>query len=340
MTVSVDSHSVEETAPVEPLANLDAKAAAEAVEAPHAPERGAAARLLGRYHVTGAFWFRLHSVGARLPEWAIATIMPFFTLFFFFTIHRIRRAVAANLEAVLGPCGFWARQRRIWRTFWQVAWAQTERYERLFTERHFDVETRDPERLAAAHAVGGFIFLTAHVGNWETASALPGGHGGRCIHVVREEEVDPEAQEFIADLVSRRLGDSYRTHFAASDPLLGLALREALEEGDIVALQGDRPRRGGRTVEVELFGRPYALPAGPAALARQTGVPMLPVFVVREGRRRYSIRFGELIRVKETGNREESLREAGQVYVRGLEAVVGEVPHQWFVFRKVWGGKV
>ncbi|HMB54852.1 MAG TPA: hypothetical protein VKU40_16155, partial [Thermoanaerobaculia bacterium] len=73
VTVSVDSRSVEETTPVEPPEGFGAQAAAEAVEAPHAPERGTAARLLGRYHVTGAFWFRLHSVGARLPEWAIAT---------------------------------------------------------------------------------------------------------------------------------------------------------------------------------------------------------------------------------------------------------------------------
>jgi KDO2-lipid IV(A) lauroyltransferase len=313
--------------------------AVHAAEAPHAPERGWMARRLGRYHVTGAFWFRFHAFGARTPEWFIALIMPLFTAFFFLTIHRIRRAIAANLEAVLGRCGFWRRQRRIWRTLWQAAWAQTERYERLFTDREFDVTARRGERLEEARCGGGFIFLTAHVGNWETASALRGGHGGRRIHVVREEELDPEAQTFVADLLRHSLGEHYVTHFAATDPLLGLALREALERGEIVALQGDRPRRGGRTIEVELFGRPYPLPAGPPALARQTGVPLVPVFVVREGRRRYSVRFGELIRVAGKRERAGVLREAGMRYAAELEEVVREVPHQWFVFRRIWEEK-
>ena len=115
---------------------------------------------------------------------------------------------------------------------------------------------------------------------------LPASRDGRRVHVVREPETDPRAQQFIEGLIRSCGGELYTTHFA-DDPQLGMDLLDALRRGEVVALQGDRPRAGGRTVEARLFGRPFALPVGPAALARAAGVPIVPVFVLREGRLRY-----------------------------------------------------
>ena len=103
---------------------------------------------------------------------------------------------------------------------------------------------------------------------------------------MREAETDPRAQRFIQELIRRCGGDLYVTHFA-EDPQLGMEMLDALRHGEVVALQGDRPRSGGRAAEMRLFGRPFPLPIGPAALARAAGVPIVPVFVFREGRRRY-----------------------------------------------------
>jgi KDO2-lipid IV(A) lauroyltransferase len=307
-------------------------------DAPHAPHRGRAARLLGPLHVTGVFWFRFHAWGATRGEWVIRLVLPPFTAFFFVTLRRIRRAVAQNLEAVLGPCGWLERQRRIWRTMHTFAWSLTERYERLLGERPFEVEV---ERMDLwRQAVGGprgVVVITGHIGNWEMASTLPEAQEGRRIHVVREEEMDPQAQAFIEESLRRRAGAGYTTHFASEvDPRLGLRLREALDRGEVVALQGDRPRRRGRTVPATLFGRPYAIPAGPLALARQAGVPLLPAFVFRTGRRRYLVRFCEPIVVERGGDREAELAAAARRVAAEVEAAVRFRPHQWFVFRELW----
>lgn len=304
---------------------------------PHAPEAGWARRLLGPFHVTGVFWFRFHRFGVRiLPGWAMYGVLALFTTFFWIVLRKIRGAIAANLEAVLGPCGWWQRQVRIYRTFRSFAWCLSERYERLSTDRAFEVEAEGLPGWRELNASGeGLILVTAHLGSWEVGSMLPATREQRRIHIVREAETDPRAQRFIQELIHRCGGELYVTHFAA-DPRLGVAMLDALRRGEVVALQGDRPRAGGRAAPVPLFGRPFPLPVGPAALARAAGVPIVPVFVFREGRRHYRCVLRPPIRVVQTGDRQRDLQEALERFAADLEAAIRREPHQWFCFRKVW----
>lgn len=304
---------------------------------PHAPEAGLIRRLLGPFYVTGVFWFRLHRWGvSHLPQWAIGTAIFLFTSFFFVALRNIRAAVADNLVPVLGPCGWWERQRRIFRTLWTFAWCLSERYERLSTDRRFDVAADGLDHWDALTASGkGFILVTAHIGAWEVGSMRPSSQEARKVHVVREAETDPRAQRFISDLIRHAAGDLYVTHFA-EDPQLGMELLDALRAGEIVALQGDRPRSGGRKAEATLFGRPFPLPIGPAVLARTAEVPVLPVFVFREGRLRYRCSIREPLRVAQTADRNADLEAAAQRFAVELEAAIAHRPHQWFCFRRVW----
>src|SRR5262245_21994821 len=100
-------------------------------EKPHGPQTTWGRRLLGPLHVTGIAWYRLHYWLTFFPEWFIVAMNWLSTCFFWFWLWNIRAAVASNLEAVLGPCGFFERQRRIWRTFYDLAWCLTERYEQF-----------------------------------------------------------------------------------------------------------------------------------------------------------------------------------------------------------------
>jgi len=304
---------------------------------PHAPETGWVRRLLGPFHVTGVFWYRFHGWGARIwPSSQMWIIITFFTTFFFLTLINIRGAVADNLEAVLGPCGWLRRQLRIYRTMWVFAWCLTERYERLGTSRPFDLQLAGQEHWEeACRGGGGFILITAHLGNWEVGSMAPAAVKGRPVHVVREAETDPRAQEYIAELIRKQGGGLYHTHFA-EDPRLGMLLLDALRRGEIVALQGDRPRTGGRIAKVTLFGRPFPLPVGPAALARAAGVPLVPVFVFRQGRRRYRVEVRPPIQVAPTPERPDGVDAALCRFAADLEEAIAEAPHQWFCFRRVW----
>jgi phosphatidylinositol dimannoside acyltransferase len=305
---------------------------------PHAPETGLARRLLGRLHVTGVFWFRLHGWGAQhWPSVVMWIPVTFFTTFFFLTLVNIRRAVAQNLVAVLGPGGWARRQARIYKTFWNFAWCLTERYERLVSKRPFKFSAAEPEGWAELWSSGqGFVAVTAHLGNWEVGSMLPATASPRTVHVMREAETDPRAQQYISELMRRQArAGSYITHFA-EDPQLGLLLLDALRCGDLVALQGDRPRAGGRIATVPLFGRPFPLPLGPAVLARAAGVPLVPVFVFREGRRRYRCELCAPIHISAAGDGQASVEEALRRFAGDLERAIASHPHQWFCFRQLW----
>jgi lauroyl/myristoyl acyltransferase len=307
---------------------------------PHAPEAGRMQKLLGRFHVTGVFWYKILNFGVSiLPRGAWYPIVLAFTLFFFVFLFKIRRAIVSNLNAALGPCGWLETQRRIFRTMWEFAWCFLERGESMSGTRQVSFAI-DGETIwnDVTSSGSGFITLTAHIGNWESGSRVPSKKSDRTVHLVREEEVDPRAQDFIRQMIEDRVQDiTFKVHFAAGgDPSLGAELLNALRDGDIVALQGDRPRSGGRTVRVSLFDRPFDLPAGPAALARAASVPLMPVFVFREGRLQSRIVIRDVIAVDRSADRRGDVSAALEKVAANLEWAIRERPHQWFCFRELW----
>jgi len=302
----------------------------------HAPALGSTHRLLGRFHVTGVFWYRLHYRAAKAwPNWVMYLAMLVFSAGFFVSLGRIRGAIAANLEPVLGRAGLWTRSRRAYRTMRTFALCLTERYQRMAGRQSGRLTVEGESFWREATAGGrGAVLVTSHIGPWETAAYAGAAEERRVVHLVREAEIDPRAQAFIRELVA---GDGrVVTHFAGEDPRLAIELAEALRRGELVALQGDRPRTGGRTVMAQIFGQPMPLPIGPAALARAAGAPMLPIFSFREGRRAGRIVVRPPITVARTANREADVAAAVHQLAREIEWAIRERPYQWFCFRRLW----
>lgn len=165
---------------------------------------------------------------------------------------------------------------------------------------------------------------------------LPSEKERRRVHLVREPEADAKAQIFLENVLAEFSQSQYTMHFQSDDPFQGLTLLDALRRGEIVAVQGDRPRAGGWSIDATLFGKPFLLPPGPAVLARTADVPMLPVFVFREGRRRYRVVFRPPIRAPRTANRTADLAWTMRQVAADLEWAVRREPHQWFCFRRLW----
>jgi Kdo2-lipid IVA lauroyltransferase/acyltransferase len=305
---------------------------------PQAPVVGWPRRILGPFHFSGIFWF-------RLPFWAMSwldgrlfdAMILLFTCGFLVALRQVRLALAANLEPVLGPAGYWQRQRRAFLALQNFAYCLGERYEFLQYPERFVVEVEGTEHLQAASLGGqGLIFVTAHIGAWETTSKRLSDSLGREAHVVREEEIDGRSQAFMQQLVVRQAGKACTTHFASDDQGLGLELLAALRRGEVVALQGDRPRAGGRTVTASVFGRALSLPEGPMMLARASGVALVPTFSFREGRRTYRVFLREPIRVTADVTRALATSAAAQRLAGELEWAIERAPYQWFCLRRLW----
>jgi lauroyl/myristoyl acyltransferase len=66
-------------------------------------------------------------------------------------------------------------------------------------------------------------------------------------------------------------------------------------------------------------------------------VPVLPAFVYREGRRRYLIVFHPPIKVGRSADRRADLLAAARRLAAELETAIRRSPHEWYVFRGLWG---
>ena len=304
---------------------------------PHAPAPTLARRLLGPFHVTGVFWYRFpHWSFTHLPAWVEPPSVLFFATFFFLTLTRIRQAIAANLEPVLGATSAIGRLRRAYKTMFVFASCMPERFRYLAAPERFRVSVEGEPLWHEVMQPGvGVILVSAHIGFWQIATQFGASVEHRRIHIVREKEMDPRAQEMMREIFERT-GRECVTHYAGDDAGLGVALAEALRNGEIVALQADRPRGGGRTVATTIFGKPMPLPNGPAALARVTGAPILPVFNFRAGRYHINIVVREPIRVARTANRDADISEATNRLAKEIEWAISREPHQWFCFRRLW----
>ena len=305
--------------------------------APHAPVVGLSQRLLGRFHVTGVFWYQFpHWCVSHLPLWTHRGGILVFSAFFFVVLGRIRRAIAANLDPVLGPTTGLARLRRAFTTMKEFARCLSERYARLAGTPRGPSRVEGLEHwLRVRDAHRGAVLVTAHIGPWESAT-LEGVSGvSRRIHVVREAEIDPRAQAFVRRLLSKA-GDNYVAHFAGEDPRLVLELVEALRAGEIVALQGDRPRASGRNVTVPMFGRPMPMPVGPAILARAADVPLVPIFSFLDDDFGLRAVVRPPIAVSRTDDRDRDVLAAVTQIGAEIEWAIRQQPHQWFCFRRLW----
>jgi predicted LPLAT superfamily acyltransferase len=113
------------------------------------------------------------------------------------------------------------------------------------------------------------------------------------------------------------------------------ALNNALADGEIASVPGDRVFGSQKTVRCRFFGELASFPAGPFILAVQRNVPILLVFVMKEGRREYQVLL-ERLPEPEGASKQERIQFLADAYATALEAVVRRYPDQWYNFYDFW----
>ena len=114
-----------------------------------------------------------------------------------------------------------------------------------------------------------------------------------------------------------------------------LQIRRRLSEGRTVAMLMDRHVERDR-VPVTMFGRRTHFLGAPALLAYLTGAPLVPIFLVREGRGRFRARPQEPIIIDRAGDRDEQVRRAAQQVATLLEREIEARPECWYQFYRYW----
>ena len=92
-------------------------------------------------------------------------------------------------------------------------------------------------------------------------------------------------------------------------------------------------------VFVDFFGRPASTTTGLAALALQTGAPVVPVFIVRLEDETYKITIYEEAKSTKTDDYDADLFENTQRFTSIIEDVVRKYPDQYFWLHQRWKTK-
>ena len=179
----------------------------------------------------------------------------------------------------------------------------------------------------AIAAKTGVIVALPHAGNWDHAGAYFCANGVRLVTVA--ERLKPE--KLFLKFLSYR--ESMGMEVLPLDGRVLDTLAQRLGEGALVALVADRDlSRSG--IEVDFFGGPARMPAGPALLALRTKAPLITAFVsyTETG---IHIDFDTVV-LPTSGSESEKVQEIVQMTAQQFESGIRKAPHDWHMLQRIW----
>ena len=176
----------------------------------------------------------------------------------------------------------------------------------------------------------GFIQLSSHVGNYELI-------GYTLVSPTRLNALvfSGETATVMENRANLFGETNVRMVPVADDMSHIFILNSALADGEIVSMPGDRVFGSQKTVECPFFGEKAKFPTGPFVLAVQREAPMLIVFAMKEGRRKYNV-FLDILPTPEGETKQDKVQSLANAYAALLESIVRRYPDQWYNFYDFW----
>jgi KDO2-lipid IV(A) lauroyltransferase len=113
---------------------------------------------------------------------------------------------------------------------------------------------------------------------------------------------------------------------------------ESLHRREILYLQLDQDA-GHHGVFVDFLGRPASTPLGPIIFAQRTGAPLVPMYIIREGRNKHRLIIEPEVPLVNTGDKEKDLITNTQRLTKVIEKYVRKYPSQWWWMHNRWKSK-
>jgi KDO2-lipid IV(A) lauroyltransferase len=194
----------------------------------------------------------------------------------------------------------------------------------------------EPAYLAARQRRAGAVLVTMHMGAFEVGLAALRRVEPKVTVVFKRDAF--AGFERIRQRVRQQLGVR---EAAIDDGLPALfQLRNALLDDEVVVMQGDRAMPGQRSQMVPFLGGHLRMPTGPVRLARLTGSPIVPVFVLRGRRDKCRIQMAAPIDVDvcqlQSGPTSGDVDPALLALARTFESTIAQYPEQWLVLERAF----
>ena len=173
----------------------------------------------------------------------------------------------------------------------------------------------------------GVVITLPHAGNWDHAGSYFCGMGFPLVTVA--ERLKPEA------LFNKFL--EYRQNMGMEVLALNsrsmATLMQRARDGALIALVADRDlSRSG--IDVDFFGHPARMPAGPALLAVRTGIPLVTAFVsyTETG---IHVEFNS-VAIPTEGSDSERVAQVVQSCADLFAQGITKAPQDWHMLQRIW----
>jgi predicted LPLAT superfamily acyltransferase len=264
---------------------------------------------------------------ARLLLWPI-------TLYFLLTAGPARRASRDYLTRIQGhPASLWQVARHIHTfsaTILDRVFFLSGQFD-LFDFRLYGFEELNQQQGR------GVILLGAHLGSFEVLRVLALKYSRMPTRVL----MYVDHNQYLTRLFSRLNPAVAESVIALGGPDALLKAKQALDDGMVVGMLGDRVAQSEKLTRCRFLGEEAEFPAGPALLASVLQAPVVMAFGLYRGGNRYDLHLETLPTPPACGRqgREEMVAEWTSLYAARLEHYARLAPYNWFNFYDYWQDK-
>lgn len=260
------------------------------------------------------------------------------TLYFLLVRGPERRASRHYLARVLGrKAGLWSVARHI-HTFAATI------LDRVFLlggrYGSFDVRLAGlPELHEVLDRRQGVLLFGSHLGSFEVLRVLAQQRPDYRIRVVLDKAHNPAMTQLL-DALNPEIAAGV-IDAAQDGPSIAMAIKQATDEGALVALLVDRARAGEPALKVPFMGADAPFPTAPWLIAAVLKVPVVLAFGLYRGGNRYDLQFeafSDGIAVPRQ-QRAQAVQALIHRYAARLEHHARDAPYNWFNFYDFWGGE-
>lgn len=202
----------------------------------------------------------------------------------------------------------------------------------MYAGRKFDIEIEGYEHFnRLTTRPEGFVQLSSHVGNYEIAgySLVAKGKQFNALVYFGEKASVMQNRTKMFDQTNIRMIP------IRQDMSHLFELDNALTNGQIVSIPGDRIWGSSKSVPVTFLGQEAQLPMGPFKVIATRSMEVLVVHVMKVASLKYKIYVTPLSYDK-TVSRNQQVEQLSKQYAEELERIVRRYPTQWYNYFDFW----
>ncbi len=179
----------------------------------------------------------------------------------------------------------------------------------------------------------GILLLLSHFGNWELMGLMSKFLGSSIAVIARPIKKNTWVDRLVRETRSETGLEVIPTEKASRKVM------RVLSQNRIVGILIDQRAKRSEGVWVDFFGKKASSTPALAVLAMRTGVPVLPVFMVRNGYQKHRLVIQEPLQLVDTGNIKRDVETNTQLMNQTLESMIRQYPDQWFWVHRRWERK-